>query len=853
MLVNWTGYLSKWKSVWGRKNKRRASRRTSFRYSPRFENLETRLAPAGFFGGVSIASGDIEGNHIPDIVIGAGPGGGPHVKVFSGRDGSLIRSFMAYDPGFTGGVNVAVADVDGDGTPDIITGPGPGGGPNVRVFSGRDGSLIRSFMAYDPGFTGGVNVAAADLDNDGFADIITGPGQGAPNVRVFSGRDGHMMNNFFAYSSFATGGVHVAAGDVDGTGSPQIITAAGPGGGPHVKVYNPNTLATLNSFFAYDAGFHGGVNVAVGPVDQNGTLGIITGAGSGGGPHVKAFNIRNNITTESFFAYDPAFTGGVNVGTAGSNNLVTGTETQGDVVQLFTGGNVQPSVSFSGYNPAVPPPHFQVVTDVTPPTLQITSGPSQGLLTRTNVTIQGRAQDDDLSAVEQQVDGSAFNGVSFDASGNFTFATTFPVDGTADGSHTVVVRARDRAGNISTPSSFTFTLKTTALTPTFDLDPSTDSGLLGDQLTSFSSIKLTGRADANAAIAVTTPTTTLNATADGSGNWSISNITIAPGPNAFTARATDSLGNQSNFMQTITLVHTPTVSTPIANVNVAAGAPAQTIDLFNNFASPEVGGYGFVDQTHPVGTQVRIVTNRGNIDMDLFDQRSPITVANFVHYLVTGRFNDSIFHRNAKSQDGTPFVLQGGGFNFRSNPSRLDATMTDPAIQNEFAISNTRGTVAMAKLGSDPNSATSQFFFNLGDNHANLDNQNGGFTVFAKVQDASLPVMDSLAAIRTQDQSRANSAFNEIPLLNYTGNNFPTDTTRSNFAIINGMTFLHRSDVLSFRVQANDNQNLVTTNVIGNKLTLNFVAGQHGTANITIRASNLEGLFVDTTFRVTVT
>jgi cyclophilin family peptidyl-prolyl cis-trans isomerase len=840
MLVNWTRSLSKWKSLWGSNKKRRSLRRTSFRYTPRFENLETRLAPAGFLGGVSIATGDINGDGVPDVVVGAGPGGGPHVKVFSGRDGSLIRSFMAYDPGFTGGVNVAVADVDGDGTPDIITGPGPGGGPNVRVFSGRDGSLIRSFMAYDPGFHGGVNVAAADINGDGMADIITGPGAGSPNVRVFNGRDGSLMRDFFAYSSFMTGGVHVAAGDVNGTGRPQIITGAGAGGSPHVKVYNPDTFATLNSFFAYDASFHGGVNVAVGPVDSNGTLGIITGAGPGGGPHVKAFNIRNNQTTESFFAYDPAFTGGVYASSAGLNNLVTGTETGGDIVQLFTGGNTRPSASFSSFNPAVPPPPFQVITDVTPPTLNITSGPTPGLLTRTNVTIQGNAHDDDLAAVENQVDGSAFNSITVDAAGNFTFTTTFATDGSADGSHTVVIRARDRAGNISTPASFSFTLKSTALQPTFDLDPSTDSGLLGDQLTSFSIVKLAGRADPNAAIALTTPTTTLNATADGSGNWSVSNISIVPGPNAFTARATDSLGNQSTFSQTITLVHSPTVSTPIANVNVAAGAPPQTIDLSNNFTSPEV-----------VGTQVRISTSRGNIDMDLLDQKAPLTVSNFIHYLVTGRYNDSIFHRSARDpQTMAPFVLQGGGFNFHTNPSRLDNTPTDPPVQNEFGMSNTRGTVAMAKLGSDPNSATSQFFFNLANNAANLDNQNGGFTVFANVQAPSLAVMDSLAAIPTQNHM---GAFTDIPLVNYTGTNFPTDTMRSNFAIINGMTFLRRSDMLSFRVQANDNTNLVTTGVVGNRLTLNFVAGQHGTANITIRASNLEGLFVDATFRVTVT
>src|SRR5207302_117172 len=126
---------------------------------------------------------------------------------------------------------------------------------------------------------------------------------------------------------------------------------------------------------------------------------------------------------------------------------------------------------------------------------------------------------------------------------------------------------------------------------------------------------------------------------------------------------------------------------------------------------------------------------------------------------------------------GTPFVLQGGGFTFNTNPSRLDAIPTDPAVLNEPDTtnrSNLRGTVAMAKLGTDPNSATDQFFFNLADNAGNLDNQNGGFTVFGKVTDsASQTVVDTLAAIPTKDESNAaalpaseKGVFNELPLQN---------------------------------------------------------------------------------------
>jgi hypothetical protein len=119
---------------------------------------------------------------------------------------------FAYDPGFTGGVTVACADVSGDGHPDIVTGTGPGGAPHVRVFSGPTGvqlpGAIGSFFAYDAGFTGGVTVAAGDVNGNVYADVIvgTGPG-GAPDVRTFSGASGALLDRFFAFDDGVVGGV----------------------------------------------------------------------------------------------------------------------------------------------------------------------------------------------------------------------------------------------------------------------------------------------------------------------------------------------------------------------------------------------------------------------------------------------------------------------------------------------------------------------------------------------------------------------------------------------------------------------------------------------------------------------
>src|SRR5690606_3178812 len=105
-----------------------------------------------FTGGVWVAAGDVNGDGHADVITGAGPGGGPHVRVLSGADGSQLHSFFAYAPAFNGGVRVATGDFDMDGRADILTGPGTGGGPHVRAFDGDNLSQLASFFAFDSGF-----------------------------------------------------------------------------------------------------------------------------------------------------------------------------------------------------------------------------------------------------------------------------------------------------------------------------------------------------------------------------------------------------------------------------------------------------------------------------------------------------------------------------------------------------------------------------------------------------------------------------------------------------------------------------------------------------------------------------
>jgi hypothetical protein len=282
------------------------------------------------------------------IALGSGPGGGSLVKVFNAVTGAFVAGFTAFDPAFTGGVSVATGDVNGDGVTDVVVGAGVDGGPRVLVIDGTKfgllqsdrqiadpSALIANFFAYDPTFRGGVNVAVGDVDGDGKADVIagTGPG-GGPNVKVISGAlitrvgvDGlpdasAVLASYFAYDPNFRGGVTVGAGDVNGDGFADVVTAVGPGGGSHVKAYDGRRLVLagptapgvqLLSFFAYGAAFRGGVSVAAGDLNGDGRAEIITGAGAGGGSHVKVFNAANLATTASFLAFGPNFGGGVDV------------------------------------------------------------------------------------------------------------------------------------------------------------------------------------------------------------------------------------------------------------------------------------------------------------------------------------------------------------------------------------------------------------------------------------------------------------------------------------------------------------------------------------------------------------
>jgi hypothetical protein len=259
--------------------------------------------PFGFRGGVFVAGGEFNGDSRADVVTGADQGGGPQVRAFTAK-GSPIGGFFAYPTGFGGGVRVAAGRFGLSSTDQIVTGAGPSGGPQVRTFT-VGGSATSTFLAYASGFSGGVYVAAGNVDGVPGDEIVTGAGKGGgPHVRVFR-QDGTAIGGFFPYAGGFTGGVRVAVGDVNGDGTEEIITGPGPSGGPQVRIFRLDGTA-IGGFWAYSGAFTGGIYVGTVRSPDNKTDWIVTGAGEGGGTHVRVFR-ADGSSVGGFFVDSTAY------------------------------------------------------------------------------------------------------------------------------------------------------------------------------------------------------------------------------------------------------------------------------------------------------------------------------------------------------------------------------------------------------------------------------------------------------------------------------------------------------------------------------------------------------------------
>ena len=280
----------------------------------------------------------------------------------------------------------------------------------------------------------------------------------------------------------------------------------------------------------------------------------------------------------------------------------------------------------------------------------------------------------------------------------------------------------------------------------------------------------------------------------------------------------------------------PVSATAIGTQTLTAGGNT-SVALTDKFSDPDSE------------SAVRIVTNVGTMDFILYNSATPQAVTNFLSYVnaAVNNYNGAVFHRSVSG-----FVAQGGAFKVQSAPNNFSVTPTSASPTNEPGISNLRGTVAMAKIGGNPNSATNQFFVNLGNNSSNLDrdsgspNANGGFTAFARVAGNGITVADAIGNLPTATYSvnlgGTPTSMDSWPL---TSASAAMDTTK-----VVSITSAAPVAVLSYSVTGNTNSAVASATISGTNVQINALAG--GQTSVTVTATDLDGSTVSQNFTVTV-
>jgi large repetitive protein len=245
-----------------------------------------------FLGGVRIASAELNSDSRAEFAVGTGPGVSTRVEVYDGQTSGRLKTLEPFEPTFLGGVFVSMGDLNRDGIAEIVVTPDEGGGPRVRVYNGKDFSIIADFFGIeDLAFRGGARSAISDINGDGTGDLIVAAGfGGGPRVAVFDGNSllrtpQKLFGDFFAFETALRNGVYLAAGDVNFDGFADLIAGGGPGGGPRVQVFDGKQLLnnqqlSLANFFAGDVNDRNGIRPSVKNLDGDPKADLVVASGS---------------------------------------------------------------------------------------------------------------------------------------------------------------------------------------------------------------------------------------------------------------------------------------------------------------------------------------------------------------------------------------------------------------------------------------------------------------------------------------------------------------------------------------------------------------------------------------------